>query len=62
MLAFGRDGVLTRDDIRTLVGYVRSLSGADAPEEVRAAGAQLRRQLRELPWGRRRRVRARLRT
>ena len=41
MLAFGRDGVLTRDDIRTLVGYVRSLSGADAPEEVRAAGAQL---------------------
>jgi cytochrome c oxidase cbb3-type subunit 3 len=41
MLAFGRDGILTRDEIRTVTAYVRSLSGAGITDEVRATGAQL---------------------
>ena len=41
MLAFGRDGILTSDQVRTVVAYVRSLSAAEAPEEVRAAGVQI---------------------
>ena len=41
MLAFGRDGMLTRDEIRTVTAYVRSLSGADVPQDVRDAGATL---------------------
>ncbi len=44
MLAFGRDGLLERSDIRDLVGYVQSLgatSGGDgASEEVIARGAE----------------------
>jgi cytochrome c oxidase cbb3-type subunit 3 len=41
MLAFGRDGMLARDEIDTVVAYVRSLSGtADAsPEQVDAGKA-----------------------
>jgi len=39
MLAFGRDGMLSRDDIEKVVAYVRSLSGtADAPAEQIEAG------------------------
>ena len=41
MLAFGRDGILSRDEIRSVVGYVRSLSGAEVPADVRDAGAAL---------------------
>ncbi len=41
MLAFGRDGMLTRDEIRSVVGYVRSLSGADVLKDVHDAGAAL---------------------
>ena len=29
MLAFGRDGMISRDEVRTVVDYVQSLSGAD---------------------------------
>jgi cytochrome c oxidase cbb3-type subunit 3 len=39
MLAFGRDGMLSRPEIREVAAYVRSLSGGSAPEP--AAGAQL---------------------
>jgi cytochrome c oxidase cbb3-type subunit III len=41
MLAFGRDGVLPRDDIENVVAYVRSLSnpaGIDVPADQVAAG------------------------
>lgn len=42
MSAFGRDGILTREEVATLVPYVRSLSGAgEATEEQKQAGAQL---------------------
>lgn len=43
MLAFGRDGMLSRDDIRTVVAYVQSLSGVapEATPETLAAGAEL---------------------
>ena len=42
MLAFGRDGILSRDEIRTVVAYVQSLSGGgSAPPETVAAGAEL---------------------
>jgi cytochrome c oxidase cbb3-type subunit III len=41
MLAFGRDGILSRDDIRTVVAYVQSLRGAEAPADVLAAGATI---------------------
>ena len=50
MLAFGRDGILTRDEIRTVVAYVRSLSGGrSARGGARRRSADLRGQLRELP-------------
>jgi len=39
MLAFGRDGMISRDDVENVVAYVRSLSGAaDAPTERIDAG------------------------
>jgi cytochrome c oxidase cbb3-type subunit 3 len=43
MLAFGRDGMLSRDDIRTVAAYVQSLSGEtpEAAPETLAAGAEL---------------------
>lgn len=42
MLAFGRDGILGRDDIRNVVAYVQSLSGIEderATPERKEAGA-----------------------
>lgn len=43
MMAFGRDGVLSRDDVRVVADYVQSLSGADtgASAERLAHGAQI---------------------
>ncbi len=41
MLAFGRDGILTRGEIRTVVDYVQSLSGAEAAPDSLEAGAVL---------------------
>lgn len=45
MLAFGRDGMLGRDDINTVVTFVETLSkpevAAATPPDVLAAGAQL---------------------
>ncbi|MFZ3584209.1 cytochrome-c oxidase, cbb3-type subunit III [Loktanella sp. DJP18] len=41
MLAFGRDGILPRDDIRLVVDYVQSLSGAAAPADRIAAGGEI---------------------
>lgn len=41
MLAFGRSGVLQRDEIRTVVDYVQSLSGTVAPADRIAAGAAI---------------------
>lgn len=41
MLAFGRDGMLGRDEIRTVAAYVQSLSGAEIDPETQEAGAQL---------------------
>ncbi len=41
MLAFGRDGILGREEIRTVVDYVRSLSGAAIPADRAAAGAEI---------------------
>ena len=41
MLAFGRDGILPRDDIRLVVAYVQSLSGAAAPADRIAAGGEI---------------------
>ena len=38
MRAFGRDGILSRDQIRKLVAYLRSLSGAEFDPERAAAG------------------------
>jgi len=40
MLAFGRDGMLTRDEIRTVVDYVQSLSGTGASAAT-GVGAEL---------------------
>ena len=41
MLAFGRDGILPREDIRIVVDYVQSLSGTEAPTERLAAGREI---------------------
>jgi cytochrome c oxidase cbb3-type subunit 3 len=44
MLAFGRDGILSRDEIGNVVRYVRSLSGNDsAPADAEriAAGKEI---------------------
>lgn len=41
MLAFGRDGLLEREDIRMVVDYVQSLSGTQATPERLAAGAEI---------------------
>ena len=42
MLAFGRAGILSGEEIRTVVAYVQSLSGGgSAPPETVAAGAEL---------------------
>lgn len=42
MLAFGRDGILSRDEVRTVAAYVQSLSGGgDADAATLAAGATL---------------------
>jgi cytochrome c oxidase cbb3-type subunit 3 len=41
MLAFGKDGMLTPEQITTVVAYVRSLSGAKAPEKTIEEGAQI---------------------
>jgi len=41
MPAFGRDGLLPREDIRTVVDYTQSLSGTEAPSAVIAAGAEI---------------------
>lgn len=42
MLAFGEDGILTRDQIRTVVAYVQSLSGLANPgPEIVEEGATL---------------------
>jgi cytochrome c oxidase cbb3-type subunit 3 len=41
MLAFGRDGILTREEIRTVADYVQSLSGSEVPPDRLAAGAEL---------------------
>ncbi len=45
MLAFGREGILTRDEIFTVVDYVQSLSGAVSdppiPADRLAAGAEI---------------------
>ena len=54
MLAFGRDGVLDREQIADVVAYVRSLSGAAHGEtaertERRRRPGGVRRQLRRLP-------------
>ncbi len=41
MLAFGRDGILERADVRAVVGYVKSLSGGDASPDQISAGAEI---------------------
>lgn len=41
MLAFGRDGMLPREEIRMVVDYVQSLSGTEAPADRIAAGAEI---------------------
>jgi len=42
MLAFGADGILTRDQIRTVAAYVQSLSGLASPDAAaREEGATL---------------------
>ncbi|MEX2518257.1 MAG: cytochrome-c oxidase, cbb3-type subunit III [Paracoccaceae bacterium] len=41
MLAFGRDGILSRDEIRTVSAYVLSLSGGEITEDAREEGATL---------------------
>lgn len=41
MLAFGREGILSRDDIRTVAKYVQSLSGTKVPADQIAAGAEI---------------------
>ncbi len=41
MLAFGRDGMLPREDIRIVVDYVQSMSGTNAPAPRITAGGQI---------------------
>ena len=41
MPAFGRDGILSRDEVRTVAAYARSLSGGTAEPDAAAAGATL---------------------
>ncbi|MGR3464570.1 cytochrome-c oxidase, cbb3-type subunit III [Limimaricola sp.] len=41
MLAFGRDGILSRGEIRSVTGYVQSLSGAEIAPDTRAAGSAI---------------------
>jgi cytochrome c oxidase cbb3-type subunit 3 len=41
MLAFGRDGMLPRKDIQTVVTYVQSLSGKEGPADQIDAGAEI---------------------
>jgi cytochrome c oxidase cbb3-type subunit III len=41
MLAFGRDGILPREDIHIVADYVQSLSGAEVPAGRLAAGADI---------------------
>ncbi len=41
MSAFGRDGILPRDDIRLVIDYVQSLSGTAAPPDRIAAGGEI---------------------
>lgn len=41
MLAFGREGMLEREQIHTLVDYVQSLSGGEISDERRTEGAEL---------------------
>jgi cytochrome c oxidase cbb3-type subunit 3 len=41
MSAFGRDGILPRDDIRLVVDYVQSLSGTAAPADRIATGGEI---------------------
>ncbi len=41
MLAFGRDGILTRDQVRSVAAYVQSLSGQEVAPEALEAGGQL---------------------
>ncbi|MFD1882866.1 cytochrome-c oxidase, cbb3-type subunit III [Paracoccus pacificus] len=41
MLAFGRDGMLTRDQIRTVTDYVQNFSGTPAPAEKLTEGATI---------------------
>ena len=41
MLAFGRDGILPRDDIRLVIDYVQSLSGTAAAADRIAAGGEI---------------------
>ena len=55
MPAFGRDGMLKRDEISAVADYVRSLSGlpTDAGRRSGAGAKDLRRQLRGLPRPRR---------
>ena len=55
MPAFGKDGILKKDEIVTVANYVRSLSGLSTGKGFDAAAGQedLRRQLRVLPRRRR---------
>lgn len=41
MMAFGADGILERADVRNVVGYVQSLSGASVSDEVRETGGEI---------------------
>lgn len=41
MLAFGKDGILQREEIRTVVDYVQSLSGTQTPPDRVSAGAEI---------------------
>lgn len=41
MMAFGRDGILSRDDVRVVADYVQSLSGTHAPAERLTHGGQI---------------------
>ena len=41
MPAFGRDGILSRDDIRTVAAYVQTLSGGEAKPDVVDLGAEI---------------------
>ncbi|WP_108484202.1 cytochrome-c oxidase, cbb3-type subunit III [Oceaniglobus ichthyenteri] len=41
MLAFGRDGILEREEIRIVVDYIQSLSGAEISPDRGAVGAEI---------------------